>query len=204
MAYTIPNTGPISVGGTAGVDRSINLLRNAVDNITTGNSLFSLSGYSTWFSLNSSSVMLPNLTAGAPYKFSEFRGASKNKLYQEWSWSGQIDGHDYFSFLPNTNQFYIVHGAFQPASFPGLLYYKTYTEDGTIINQGSLPYGYGYNNLPVPVLSATEASLKNIGGRYRIYIHQYPSIANNYTPLVIFDDDRPRASAWYYATLVLS
>lgn len=205
MAYLIPNTGPISVGSSAGVDRSINLLKYNIDNTTTANTLFSLSAESTWFSLNSSSsVLVPNMTAGAPYKFSEFRNASKSKIYQEWSWSGQIDGSDYFSFLPNSNQFLITHGNFQLASFPGLLYYYTYTEDGTVINSGSLPYGYGYNNLPIPVLSATSAILKNYSGRGPITIYQQPSAGNNFTPIVLFNDDGFGASAWYWTTLVLS
>lgn len=204
MAYTIPSTGPISVGGTGGDGRSLNLLRNAIDNTTTANTNFSLSGASNWFSLNSSSsVLVPNMTAGAPYRFSEFRNASKNILYQELYWWASIDGSDYFAFLPNTNQLLVEHGAFEPVSFNGMSY-KTYREDGTILNQGSFSFGYGYTSLPFQLLSATNAVLISSLGRYQTAITIYPSVGNNYVSQVIFNDSPYPSIGTYDARLLLS
>lgn len=79
---TIPNTGKLSFGASAGSGRSINLFKGEIDNTTTDKTKFSLSAVSTYMQNNSAvnHILLPNMSAGPVYSLGEFRNASYSKV----------------------------------------------------------------------------------------------------------------------------
>lgn len=205
MSSSLPNSGPLSAGIRAGSDKSVNLFKDAAltNTNTNYNTRFSLKESSTALAAvkNDLTINLPQMTVGAPYRFSEFYGANIVTYTQEITWKVAVDGSDYYTWTPGTpySTLNVTHRNWQYAGSPTISY-KTYT-NGNVLNSGTLTgSNKGTTSLPFAILRTTDVAL-TYSGRSGVSITSYPSAQNNYTTTVLINDDGPASNAWYTCTL---
>ena len=144
--------------------------------------------------LPTSYVTIPTLT-----KTSDTQNTTYN-LMQDVDVSVAVDGSDFLVFQGNSLS--VQHRNWQELRELSVIQRTIVRETGSIISStGRVTYGASGGSLPFNIIQTTSVELLNIAGRSAISLHQVPQPSNNYTTIVLVDDDGPGGRTWQSFTL---
>lgn len=134
-----------------------------------------------------------NLPTFSPYTIT-------NTLIQDVHVVVAVDGSDFLVFQGNSLS--VQHRNWQELRELSVSQQTLVRETGSIIsNTGRVAYGSSGGSLPFNIIQTTSVELLNLAGRSAISLHQVPQPSNNYTTIVLVDDDGPGGRTWQSFTL---
>lgn len=111
-----------------------------------------------------------------------------------------VDGSDFFSFQGNSLS--VQHRNQQEITILYVSEVNFVRDTGSIIsNTGVFLYGANGGTLPFNIPQTTDVQIIDGSGRSLVTLHQAPQPSNNYTTIVLVDDDAVSGRDWQSFTL---